>query len=197
MLDNVVCRLLDVGIRNLGVRADPLRRDDIHVVAVGEVVERIVRRDEIALPLGNLCDLLCDLGIERVEVCKILLQILLNLLFMRGEQLDELRCRLLRCLLVECDIKPEMRIDNLLAVLLHVVDVCIREVLCHGDALLLKHLCHLALEVQAVVEEEICLLDLLKVGWLCDVEMRILTCGDNQLDVHIIARELLCHILQK
>ena len=73
MLDNVVCRLLDVGIRNLGVRADPLRRDDIHVVAVGEVVERIVRRDEIALPLGNLCDLLCDLGIERVEVCKILL----------------------------------------------------------------------------------------------------------------------------
>ena len=114
---------------------------------------------------------------------------------MRGEQLDELRCRLLRCLLVECDIKPKMWIDNLLAVLLHVVDVCIREVLCHGDALLLKNRCHLALEVQAVVEEEIRLLDLLEVGRLCDVEMRILACGDNQLDVHIIARELLCHIL--
>ena len=195
MLDNVVCRLLDVGIRNLGVRADPLRRDDIHVVAVGEVVERIVRRDEIALPLGNLRDLLCDLGIERVEVCKILLQILLNLLFMRGEQLDELRCRLLRRLLVECDIKPEMRIDDLFAVLLHVVDVRVREVLCHGDTLLLKHLCHLALEVQAVIEEEIRFLDLLKVGGLRDVEMRILTGRDNQLDVHIVARELLGHIL--
>ena len=90
-----------------------------------------------------------------------------------------------------------MRIDDLLAVLLHIVDVRVREVLCNGNALLLKHLCHLALEVQTVIEKEIRLLDFLKVGGLCDVEMWILTCGDDQLDVHIVARELFRHILQK
>ena len=73
VLDNVVCRLFDIRICNLGVRADTLRCNDVHVVAMGEIVECVMRRDEVALTLGNLCNLLCDLRIKRIQIGKILL----------------------------------------------------------------------------------------------------------------------------
>jgi hypothetical protein len=43
------------------------------VVAMGEIVECVMRRDEVALTLGNLCNLLCDLRIKRIQIGKILL----------------------------------------------------------------------------------------------------------------------------
>ena len=51
--------------------------------------------------------------------------------------------------------------------------------------------------MQTVIQEEIRFLDLLEVGRLGYIEMRILTRRDDELDVHIVACELLRHILKE
>ena len=156
-----------------------------------------MRRDEIALSLRDGRDFFLDLIVECIELTKVLLEICLDVCFVIGEELFKLRGGFFRCLFIECDVKPEMWIDNALAVLLHVVDFAVREILRHSGALLFEHFRHLALEVQTVIEEEIRFFDLLEVGRLRHIEMRILARRDDEFDVHIVACELLRHILKE
>ena len=197
MLDDEVCGLFNVGIRHLGIRAHALRRDDRHAVAFGEIVESIVRRDEVALALRNRGDLLLDLCIERIELGEVGGAVRPNLLLMLGHELGETVRRLLCRLLVKRNAEPEVRVDDALAVLFHAQYSVRREVRRHRRAALFKDFDHLSFEMQPVVKHEISILELFEIRRLSNVKMWVFSRWNDEVNIDVVARQLLRHIGEK
>ena len=116
---------------------------------------------------------------------------------MLGHELGETVRRLLRRLLVERNAEPEVRVNDALAVLFHAQYSIRREVRCHRRTALFKNFDHLALEMQPVVKHEVGVLELFEIRRLSDVKMRVFSRRNDEVNIDVVARQLLRHVGEK
>ena len=133
-----------------------MQSDYLHIVGATEVAEGIMRGDQHALARGNGGELLARPGIEGVDALEPVLSVAPVVSGMGGVQLAHLRHQTLGGKAPQGGVHPDVRVGNVL----------LREQALAGDSAcdgihgtvlgqLLQYLGHLALEVQAVVQDEV------------------------------------------